>query len=41
VSQGMAYKALDNGFVSRADPARLQALCDEMRPVHIDGLLRR
>lgn len=39
--QGIEYKALDNGFVSCADPGRLQTLCDEMGPEQIDGLLRR
>ena len=39
--EGIGYKALDNGFVSCADPVRLQAICEEMGPAHIDGLLRR
>jgi hypothetical protein len=38
---GIAYKALDNGFVSCADRARLQTICHEMGPGQIDGLLRR
>ena len=39
--EGISYKALDNGFVSCADPARLQSICDAMGPAQIDGLLRR
>jgi hypothetical protein len=39
--EGIRYKALDNGFVSCADPARLQAICEAMGPEQIDGLLGR
>ena len=39
--EGISYKALDNGFVSCANPARLQSICDAMGPAQIDGLLRR
>jgi hypothetical protein len=39
--EGIAYKALDNGFVSCAQPERLQTICDQMGPEQIDGLLRR
>jgi hypothetical protein len=39
--QGMDYRALDNGFVSCADPVRLQTICDQMGPEQMDGLLRR
>ena len=39
--EGIGYKALDNGFVCCEDPARLQAICDEMGPAQIDSLLRR
>jgi hypothetical protein len=39
--EGIAYKALDNGFVSCADPERLQTICDELGPLQIDNLLRR
>jgi len=39
--EGIEYKALDNGFVSCAQPERLQTICDEMGPEQIDGLLRR
>jgi hypothetical protein len=39
--EGIGSQALDNGFVSCQDPARLQAICDELGPAQIDGLLRR
>ena len=39
--EGIGFKALDNGFVSCQDPARLQAICEDLGPQHIDGLLRR
>jgi hypothetical protein len=39
--EGIAYKALDNGFVSCDDPARLQTICEQLGPAQIDGLLRR
>jgi hypothetical protein len=39
--EGIGFKALDNGFVSCEDPERLQTICEEMGPEHIDDLLRR
>jgi len=39
--EGIGFRALDNGFVSCEHPQRLQAICDEMGPQHIDALLRR
>jgi hypothetical protein len=39
--EGIECKALDNGFVSCADPQRLQTICDQMGPEQLDGLLRR
>src|SRR5688572_32141233 len=39
--EGIGFKALDNGFVSCENPERLQTICEEMGPQHIDGLLRR
>ena len=39
--RGIAYAALDNGFLTCADPAQLQAICDELSPARIDGLLRK
>lgn len=38
---GIAYEALDNGFLSCAKPARLQAVCDELSADQIDALLRK
>jgi hypothetical protein len=38
---GITYEALDNGFRSCADPARLQTICDDLGPAQIDGLLRK
>jgi hypothetical protein len=38
--KGIAYKALDNGFVSCAHPERLQTICDERGLEQIDALLR-
>jgi hypothetical protein len=37
--EGIAFTALDNGFATVEDPARLQALCDELGPVQIQALL--
>ena len=39
--EGIAFKALDNGFVSCAQPERLQAICEQLGPEQIDALLRR
>jgi len=39
--EGIDFKALDNGFVSCAQPERLQTICDQLGPEQIDGLLRR
>jgi hypothetical protein len=39
--EGIGFKALDNGFVSCENPERLQTICEEMGPQHIDALLRR
>jgi hypothetical protein len=30
--QGVAYEALDNGFLSCAEPRKLQAICDSLGP---------
>jgi hypothetical protein len=38
---GIAFTALDNGFATVEDPAALQALCDQLGPDQIDGLLRK
>lgn len=34
---GISFEALDNGFLSCEDPARLQALCDELGPEQIQA----
>ncbi|MGA8476882.1 MAG: hypothetical protein WB696_02885 [Chthoniobacterales bacterium] len=39
--QAIPYQALDNGFVSCADPQRLQTICDQLGLEPIDALLRR
>jgi hypothetical protein len=38
---GMAYEPLDNGFLSCADPSRLQAICNELSADKLDALLRK
>lgn len=39
--RGIAFEALDNGFLTCADPAQLQAICDGLSAERIDGLLRK
>src|SRR5262249_52517481 len=39
--KGIAFEALDNGILSCADPARLQAICDGLSAEKIEGLLRK
>lgn len=39
--QGIAYEALDNGFLSCADPKKLQEICDSLGPEDIDRLFRK
>jgi hypothetical protein len=39
--KGIAYEALDNGFLSCADPQKLQEICDSLRPEDIDRLFRK
>jgi hypothetical protein len=39
--RGIAYEALDNGFLTCADPAQLQAICDGLSAERIDTLLRK
>jgi len=39
--QGIAYEALDNGFLSCADPRKLQEICDSLGPDNIDRLFRK
>jgi hypothetical protein len=38
---GLAFTPLDNAFATVADPARLQAICDQLGPAQIDALLRK
>ena len=39
--KGIAYEALDNGFLSCADPKKLQDICDSLGPDDIDRLFRK
>ena len=39
--KGIAYEALDNGFLSCADPKKLQEICDSLGPEDIDRVFRR
>jgi hypothetical protein len=39
--EGIAYEALDNGFLSCADPEKLQQICDSLAPEDIDQLFRK
>ena len=38
---GIAYEALDNGFLSCADPEKLQEICDALGPDAINRLFRK
>jgi hypothetical protein len=38
---GIAFQALDNGFVSADDPARLQRICDDLDHERIDTFCRK
>jgi hypothetical protein len=38
---GVAYEALDNGFLSCADPEGLQRVCDSLGPPDLDAFLSR
>lgn len=39
--RGIAYEALDNGFLSCTDPEALQAICDSLGPEAIEAFLAR
>jgi hypothetical protein len=39
--EGIAYEALDNGFWRCAHPQRLQQLCDQLGPEHLQQFLNR
>jgi hypothetical protein len=38
---GVAFEALDNGFLSCADPARLQALCQQLGPDQVETFFEK
>ena len=38
---GIAYEALDNGFLSCANPEKLQEICDSLGPEEIDRVFRK
>lgn len=40
-SKGIAYEALDNGFLSCADPKKLQEICDSLGPEQIEAVFRK
>jgi len=39
--KGIAYEALDNGFLSSADPKKLQEICDSRGPEQIEAVFRK
>lgn len=39
--RGIAYEALDNGFISCAEPEKLQRICDSLGPEQIEWLFRK
>jgi hypothetical protein len=39
--RGIAYEALDNGFLSCAEPEQLQQICDSLGPEDIDRVFRK
>src|SRR5688500_13368561 len=39
--RGIGHKALDNGFLSCADPGRLQEICDALGPEQIERMFRK
>ncbi len=39
--KGIAYEALDNGFLSCAEPEKLRQICDSLGPEDIDRLFRK
>jgi len=39
--RGIAFEALDNGFLSCADPQALQAICDELGPEQIQAFFEK
>lgn len=41
VRNGIVCEALDNGFLSCAEPEKLQAICDSLGPGEIDHVFRK
>ena len=39
--RGICYEALDNGFLSCSEPAKLQEICDSLKPEDIDRVFRK
>jgi hypothetical protein len=39
--KGIAYQALDNGFLSSTEPNQLQEICDSLGPEQIEQLFRK
>lgn len=39
--RGIEYEELDNGFLSCAEPEKLQAMCDSLWPEDIERILRK
>ncbi|HEX4593808.1 MAG TPA: hypothetical protein VH157_06020 [Bryobacteraceae bacterium] len=39
--KGIAYESLDNGFLSCADPKKLQEICDSLGPEQIEDVFRK
>ena len=39
--RGIAYEALDNGFLSCAEPEKLQEICNSLGPADIDRVFRK
>jgi hypothetical protein len=39
--EGSTFQSLDNGFLSCADPERLQAICDALSPADVQGFFDR
>lgn len=39
--EGIAFEALDNGILSCANPARLQAICNALTPAKIEHMVRK
>ena len=40
-NRGIVYEALDNGFLSCAEPERLQQVCDSLGPEQIERVFRK